>query len=359
MKNLLISSAILLVVISCSKENFDKKEAQPFMSPTELKSALIIMPNLDSIARMNAGEFLESDLTKRGIDSIAKINSRVSSESSSSSVIDGQEYTDGSGKIHLKIFSKSTYPIKTNHPTKEVEVDADYVVVGGGAQAWGYQYDGGFLYESRPNDMLTSWIGSSKDHINPDPHYIDVYAIGMKIDSVTTDYLRSKIHLYFRTSYLANHPQIYATVPGNCLRLGGGVKVNWTGYGNLLTSSIPMDNNKWFVKSKDHRRPDPCTITAYAIGIENISYPNVGYIQVGTTWQAEPSYHGEGWVYTLTEPGWAQTCVGAQATWYVSGRMIVKMYPQLNYLSQALSLDHTWPDYGWTWAYMVMIRAAE
>jgi len=366
MKRFFLFIAILIMVISCSKESFDKKEGRLSRSYIELESTIIKVPNLDSITRMNAGKFLECNLTKREIDSITDIaenSSRVLSGYSISTVAEGPEYTDWSGKIHLKYFTESNYPYKRNWPSIRVSVPSDWVVVGGGAKAWGYAHDGGFLTESRPNATLTSWTGSSKDHINPDPHYITVYAIGMKIDSVTPSFLRSKLRIYNQTSPIANHPAIYASLPSNYLRLGGGVIVNWTGYGNLLTISEPYSTNSWFVKSKDHRRPSPCTITAYIIGIENISFPNVGYVQVDTTMQLEIAYPpGEAWICTTTKPSYALTGVGGHAHFTESGRMLVKMYPiwdnPYEEDAQIHALWHTYWDYGWTSASAVMIRAA-
>jgi hypothetical protein len=56
--------------------------------------------------------------------------------------------------------------------------------------------------------------------------------------------------------------------PGYAL-VGAGAKVNYhPDKGNLLTASYPdFDHNKWKVASKDERVSDPCTITAYAIGL--------------------------------------------------------------------------------------------
>ena len=172
---------IFFTVFSCSKDKLDNNVS---LLPSNTESLLTVKINVDSCVRMNAGAFMESNLTEQEKDSIAKI-SIGSNESINAIEADGPEYTDWSGKIHLKIFYETS--VKTNHPRVVATVSEDYVVVGGGAWAYGWVDRGAFLTESRPNADLTKWIASSKDHTYPDPHYLKAYAIGMKIDGITIE----------------------------------------------------------------------------------------------------------------------------------------------------------------------------
>jgi hypothetical protein len=359
MKKFLLFGTILMVVISCSKENLDKKEDQTFRSAVELKSA-IITPNLDSIAKMNAGAFLASDLTAREIDSLAKMRVTKSGKSSTAITTAGSEYTDWSGLIHFQVFS--AYSDKVSIPNVEVAVPEDYVLVGGGAEVTQTSGYGAFLTKSRPDEGLTTWYAKSKDHIESDPHVLYAYAIGMKIDGVTPDYLRSKMQVFQNTSSPMNHPNTYKTIPGNYLLIGGGAWDNYEndgGPGNMLVSSYPSSSNTWTVDGKDHRRADPSAITAYAIGIQNISFPNVGYLQVNYSQSPQYVTSGECVRSTSVPTGWALTCSGGRAT-YTIGRMIKTDHPYTSTtnLSTINTRDHTYADAGWSYVYALRIQKA-
>ncbi|TAL75073.1 MAG: hypothetical protein EPN88_03440 [Bacteroidetes bacterium] len=356
MKKLLLFSALLLMEISCSKENFDKKEDQTSKGVAELKSA-IKTPNLDSIARMNAGAFLESILTAREIDSLSKMRTTESSKSSASIASEGPEYTDWSGLIHLKYWYETTAEGHT--PSLSVSVGADYVLVGGGAYTSNINC---FITKSMPDAMLTAWIAKSKDHITSILHTLTVFAIGMKIDGVTPDYLRSKMQRFFAVSDKINHPTAAYTVPGNYLLVGGGAWDYYEddgGYGNMLVSSHPSSST-WYVEGKDHRRADPSKIYAYAIGIENISFPNVGYIQVGYTAEYASTNGGVCFAEASMPTGWALTCCGGWVHYNTYGRMITIMNPNSNALSVFLvSSDHTYQDSGWQYAFALRVQKAQ
>jgi hypothetical protein len=382
MNKLVFSFIPLLLSFSCSKVNIDNKNENQIQVSNSLVKSILIPPNLDSIARMNSGAYLKSNLTKKERDSIAKVSSSVS-VSSISFTIDTLTHYTVSTYIHFVIVSNTTYPVKYNHPTLSVGLPIGYVLVGGGALAHDKFVsgsspnpvigDGAFLTESRPNGAMTLWKASSKDHINPDPHYLTVFAIGMKIDGISATDLKSRIHLDSATSSIpANHPSISKTIPGNCILIGGGAWDNYgTGYGNLLVDSYPSNLNTWSVQGKDHRRPNPCTITAYAIGIENISYPNVGYIQLSYPFQTpytisynETSF-GPLSSDTYNYNGWALTCMGGHVIYSPTGygRMMMGLCPDMCFwpgLDAVLwSKDQTYQDVGSQYTYALKIRKAQ
>jgi hypothetical protein len=67
----------------------------------------------------------------------------------------------------------------TAHPTMQVDLPDDFVVVGGGART-NYAGAGNLLFASYPTPDLQGWIASAKDHDISDPASITVWAIGLK-----------------------------------------------------------------------------------------------------------------------------------------------------------------------------------
>jgi len=216
--------------------------------------------------------------------------------------------------------------------------------------------NGAFLVETRPINS-TTWRAQSKDHIVQDPHYLKVYAIGMRIDGVDPSYLRSKIHIVSATGSSDSWPSASISVPVNCILVGGGAIDNYTGYGNMLTDSHPI-SNEWNAGGKDYRRVDESTITVYAIGIENISYPTVGYLYVTTNQTAAGINLGIGYCNAEVNSGFALTCPGGYDTWHNYGRMLVGLYPQdLVPSTEVISNDTPgYGDYGTNYAFAVGIE---
>jgi hypothetical protein len=274
------------------------------------------------------------------------------------------ETTDWSGEIHLKLFKKFTY-YTSGHHANSVKVTDDYVLVGGGAQTF---YAGGspgsFITESRPNTALNTWYGRSKDHINAGKHTLMVYAIGMKIDGVSAAYLRSKMRVFSKESGVANHPSTHVSIPSNYQLIGGGARVKYNGNGNLLVHSYPDADTygnvySWHAKSKDHQVADRATIVAYAIGIENISFPNIGHIQTQIRGGNSPVSGGSGGsqeAFMLPISGWALTCPGAKSTFNGEGRMITSIYPDRFIGIKAFSRDHIQGSNGHLSAHLLMVR---
>lgn len=335
------------MVISCSK-NLDNAITLD-KAVTSKMDRTAKLPNLESIDTVTLCKYLDNrPLTAHEKDSIAKVSTlATSNKNATSTIIQGEypEYTDYSGQIHLKVFYAYTTN-KVQHPILTRSVSADYAMVGGGAKVYGYTGNGAFLTESRPLNG-TTWEAQSKDHIIQDPHYIIVFAIGMRIDNVDPAYLRSKIHIVQNTSGLDHFPTASVLVPDNCLLVGGGAWDQYSGYGNMLTASYPYDIS-WVASGKDYRRSDLSRITAYAIVIENISYPTVGYLQLTVRQIQTPAPAGEQYCYAPVWDGYALTCPGGYCTWDFTGRMLVGLYPQDQFpCAQLISKDTpSYADFG-------------
>lgn len=272
-------------------------------------------------------------------------------------------FSDWSNQIHTKVFKKtSQYP--SSHHKAAVKVDDDYVLVGGGVETIHLSGSSKFITESRPNTDLNTWHVRTKDHITPSSYLITTYAIGMKIDGVTAAYLRSKMRVFSKESGVENHPSTNVSIPSNYLLIGGGAEVKYNGNGNLLVHSYPGADtpggvHRWYAKSKDHQIADRATIKAYAIGIENISFPNIGYIQ--TDFNGGSAYlggGGGGYQQASSSPlsGWALTCPGGKSTFSGEGRMITTLYPQNLRFAIASSKDHIQGSNGNISAYALSVR---
>ena len=154
------------------------------------------------------------------------------------------------------------------HPTQQVNLPAGFSIVGGGARANYGTGLGSMLYASNPTPDLQGWVGAAKDHIQPDPASITVWAIGLKQSFLEElGLLRDLTLSSGTTAAVAHHPRLAIVVPDFHLT-GGGARVNWTGVGSLLTASFPVDRQTWVAEGKDHIQSDPATITAYAVGFK-------------------------------------------------------------------------------------------
>jgi hypothetical protein len=217
-----------------------------------------------------------------------------------------------------------------------VTVPSDFVVIGGGGEGK-ESPAGNLLTASYPDSGLTSWLVSTKDHINADPVQVRAWAIGLKVSGLTPAQLRGYLTLSSATSALVAHPDVTATLPAGYVLAGGGIKVNWSGSGNLATASAPSGTSAWRVRSKDHKESSPATATAYAIGISS-SIPGVGTIgnvvNSGTSAVvSHPSYTAG------LSAGYALSGCGAFVNWSGAGNLLWRIKP-VNSGCSVASKDH-------------------
>lgn len=248
-------------------------------------------------------------------------------------------FTDWSGKVSVVLVSTDFGP--GDLVQGSVTVPDDYVLVGGGA--YNYQGEpGSFLTGSYPSSDLRTWYIESKGRPGVTPYYLACYAIGLKIEGLSSADLRNYIRLTSATSGVASQPSASASLTGSGYTLiGGGAKVNWSGAGNFLTDSHPAGtDNAWYVASKDHITSSPASITAYAIGITK-DIPNFGTLDIGSdlaTLVPQCLSVNEGSIAVKIPQGWVLTCPGGAARYRQYGRMIIGMYPTLNFSSSSANL---------------------
>lgn len=185
------------------------------------------------------------------------------------------ERTDSSGLVTTAVFRQEAATPAAHFFDLRVDVDADMVVVGGGARG-AEAPNGALLTASYPNDSRSAWLASSKDHRVSNPHRLVGFAIGMRINSAAMPRSALLNHLRFTkvTSASAGHPRAVAGVPSGFTMIGGGFRVNWPpGPGNLATGSFPGDTlttSDWSARSKDHKAVSPCTIDVWSVAIRDV-----------------------------------------------------------------------------------------
>jgi vibriolysin len=244
--------------------------------------------------------------------------------------------TDASGRLTIAVFERYANTAANHNTNFAVTVPGDFVVIGGGGEGK-ESPSGNMLTASYPDSGLTSWLVSTKDHIDGDPVRVRAWAIGLKVAGLTAAQLRSYLTVSTATSAYVAHPDVTASLPAGYVLVGGGIKVNWSGSGNIATASAPYGGSAWRVRSKDHQESSPATAQAYAIGISS-SIPGVGtisnVINGGTSSVvAHPSYT------TGLSAGYALSGCGAFVNWSGAGNLLWRIKP-VNSGCSAASKDH-------------------
>lgn len=271
---------------------------------------------------------------------------------------------DWSGEVTAAIW-ECTSSTAQSHQALQCSVDPDFVLVGGGARTFSGTFGAGaFLTASYPADTtgsprLTRWEGRSKDHGVYDPHELKVYAIGLKLFGVSRADLAANVFVNVVTSPSAHHPQIGAPPrepSGCCLDLGGGARVNWTGAGNLLTTSWAEA-----AQGKDHLYSDEATITHYRIMIHRMisgpGQPLWGSLEQAWAGNAVTVEGGPATPTVLVPIDWVPVSIGVITSW-TAGRLLTALSPSTGTTATgfiATTKEHLTPPDGGTTMLMVGI----
>jgi hypothetical protein len=265
-------------------------------------------------------------------------------------------FHDASGLVTVSIFSHRGSPPQQHWIDEEILVaDGDMVAVGGGGTGTDYP-SGGLLTASYPNDDLSGWVVSSKDHDVPDPHELITYVIGMKINGMSRQQLRDSIYISQDDSGVAPHPEAETGVPSDdFVLIGGGFRVDWHGNGNLGTASFPSTEFSWKARSKDHNVSDPSNLRVFAICIKR-NLP-VGSVTVSIT-KAESGQAPHPAAVATVSPGFALVGGGAEVHWNGNRNLLWKLEPSttLDQSFSAASKDHEVSDPSTITAYAMGIR---
>ncbi|WP_058043327.1 hypothetical protein [Streptomyces roseifaciens] len=280
-------------------------------------------------------------------------------------------YHDASGRITLAIFQSVAAPARSIWTDHSVRVeDPSMIAIGGGATGAEYPY-GAYLTASYPSPDFSSWIVSSKDHVNArQAHELTGYAIGMKIDGVSKDQVRSWVASCSDRRASPNPesaPQVTVRLPSDqCTLLGGGFQVHWTGQGNIATASYPdgavnygEPGKTWTVRSKDHQVADPARISGYVVGIPT-SLP-VGTVLARATAGTTGGVQHPSATSAPPNSAWALSGAGARVHYSGAGSLLWNVHPYVDrglQLVTASSKDHMVADVASITSWAISIRLA-
>lgn len=248
-------------------------------------------------------------------------------------------FHDASGKVTVGVFRSRSASEAQHQFDIGAEVPADMVAIGGGGVAAEFPW-GALLTASYPNRDLSAWLVSSKDHDQPNPHYLTAYAIGLQIEGMSREELLDAIYINTNESGTGQHPESSVTMPSEYSLISGGFKVEWTGYGNLATASFPDTDRSWTARSKDHNWPSPANLRVYAIGLRK-NLP-VGRVDVKIGSQESAVSQHPACVADVVN-GYALTGGGAEAHWHTSGSLLWRLEPATTTANQEYgvsSKDH-------------------
>jgi hypothetical protein len=177
-------------------------------------------------------------------------------------------FRDASGRVTVAVFSHQGSPAQAHWTEEEILVgDPDMIAIGGGGTGTDFP-QGNMLTASHPNNDLSGWVVSSKDHEISDPVNLQTFVIGMKIAGMSRQALLDSVFVSQGDSGVAPHPEAETGIPsGDFVLVGGGFRVDYHGAGNIGTASFPATEFSWKARSKDHDIPDPANLHVWAIGL--------------------------------------------------------------------------------------------
>lgn len=272
--------------------------------------------------------------------------------------------------VYVQIKVCQTEDVAEVHEAVQCSVDPEFALVGGGAKA---QADPEFahafvkltpfLTESRPLNGKT-WQASSSDHLLSSPHRLTVYAIGMRLEGVNTQYLREAIH-WEEIEFEQDSSTIEADEGWSVLGVGAKTtKLEGVDDANRFLSGIyPTDENLWQVASRDHLLPASGITSAWRLQIENRIFEGFGALEFKTVaGPIEQVEYGYATSSVAVPEGWALIGMGGVTVSdpQGAGRMLVSIAPS----SDAISVEATSRNLidiggGTTQAFAVVARKVE
>lgn len=296
-----------------------------------------------------------------------------------------QSWTDWSGQVETRVYECASPTFAHHQNSIGCQVEADFILVGGGAYVEYQNGPGALLWESRPLDPgLSTWVASSKDHEVSSPHRLSVYAIGLRLK--TSDWVpiaKSAVQPFImpaghNSGYPSHAPvdsvgDIASGTPS--LFFGSGARLNWTCCGALLTQSIVRYDSFRSIgiaSGKVHRYPDPSTIDVYGIGMhreESLTNQFKSHVIPGFGRLEFKVRHGTGGAVDTgvavamldVEAGYVLTGIGGESKWTTGGgRMLFGLKPTGTHTGQigVYSKDHQSSSKGYNKASLVQIRKA-
>jgi hypothetical protein len=264
-------------------------------------------------------------------------------------------FHDASGKITVAVYKNVGNQPEPHFIEQEVLVgDGDMIAIGGGGV--GIENPGAMLTASHPNNDLSGWVVSSKDHEIDSPHQLITYVIGLKIAGMTRAQLHSSVFVSINDSGSADHTDMATGIPNDqFVMVGGGFRVDWSGAGNLGTASFPDTETTWRARSQDADIADPANLRVYAMCLRR-NLP-VGQIHVSIG-RADSIQAPHPFVVANVAPGFALVGGGAEVRTAGPGNYLWKLEPSTDNSPtfSAAAKDHIHPSPGVITAYAMGIR---
>lgn len=220
------------------------------------------------------------------------------------------------------------------HNSCTVQVDPNYVCVGGGCQANYNNGYGAYITESRPLLDKSGWVGSTVDHLRANSHTITTYAIGLNVAGISRQTLFNNIIIKLDSSSSINlvgspTKQVYSDYGYSII--GGGAKLTYNGAGGMLIESrASSSTGYWTATGKDDITSDPSgKIRTYLIEINNDSIPGFGRLQTAVKEStSSPNQTGK-ITYNVYNTPWdgssVITCFGGKSNSSGYGRFFVEL----------------------------------
>lgn len=267
-------------------------------------------------------------------------------------------FNDASGKVTVAVFSHRGSPAQGHWIEEKILVgDGDMIAIGGGGTGDDVGF-GNMLTASHPNNDLSGWVVSSKDHESPDPVELLTYVIGLKIAGMSRQDLLNSVFMTQADSGVAPHPEAETGVPNNDFVLvGGGFRVDYHGDGNIGTASFPSTQFSWKARSKDHDFPDPANLHVWAICLKRNLPVGLVIQDIQRTDSGQAPHPA---AVATVAPGFALTGGGAEVHFNGNGNLLWKLEPSTSQdpTFSAASKDHEFDDPSTITAYALGIRIA-
>lgn len=188
---------------------------------------------------------------------------------------------DPDNEFDVRLFKNTVPDQPAQHIIGSVTItDSDYTLTCGGARTIPINDNAGnFLTESTAKDPNT-WGARCKDHEKEEEAILEIFAIGLKLNSPILKLTNKLFSSGFSRSEA--HPSMVVSVPKEWNLTGGGAEIVYgSEAGNLLTASFPLIDisdptnpiQTWNVAGKDHNITSPANIEAIAIGVKTVLIP--------------------------------------------------------------------------------------
>lgn len=168
---------------------------------------------------------------------------------------------------HLKLF-KQTSDETLNTLLETLTVPDKYKILSGGAKIEPKTGQSGQLLTGSYPNGTSQWRATAKAHF-----YDSTNAITISVIAVYDPFDLLDVIVKPASSQKPNNlPSETVMLESGYTLVGGGAKIAWNGWGNLLTNSYPYKEGNqvgWMASGKAHGKDDFSTITVYAIGIKS------------------------------------------------------------------------------------------